>query len=337
MESNKSKPASIWKDAVMNLIYTLSPTHCGIGQTAASVDLPIARDAVTGFPFLPATALKGVAREAFETHDRYKDSIFKDLVTALFGPELDEQETQAGQSAALSASGLAFTEGRLVAYPVRALSRPFFHVTCPLILDNLARDARLLGSFGLEIPDIPSDRVVVADAALDGRSLVLEDLCYKGKEVSHDSGVEQFAGQLGRMLPDVESAAARRLESGLVILPDAEFCDLMQRAVPVVARTRLTKGKTADKWKNPDTDRIESGSLWYEEHLPADTLFISFTGHRRQVFMHNTRENRQAVVTDPLKELTEFWKSVPMVQIGGNETIGYGFSLWEILNGKGGR
>ena len=44
-------------------IYLLAPTHVGTGQAAGAVDLPIARERHTGHPYLPATALKGVARD----------------------------------------------------------------------------------------------------------------------------------------------------------------------------------------------------------------------------------------------------------------------------------
>ncbi len=323
--ANPSPLTGIWKDARLNFIYTISPTHCGIGQTASSVDLPIARNVVTGFPILPATALKGVAREMFERHEKFgKDKTFNEMVNTLFGPDLSSQEAKSNQSADLKAAALSFTEGRMVAYPVRCLSRPFLHVTCPLILENLARDVRLLGNFDLPFPKIKSGLVYVADPALDGQTLVLEDLCYNGKSVSHHSDVEAFAGKLGEFFPASESAAAGRLKTGLVIIPDEEFNDLIQRSIPVVARTVLSKNKTAD-------------NLWYEEHLPPDTLFISFTGHRRQVSLHNTGKKDDASEgAKPLEVMKQFWDEFSMVQIGGNETIGNGFCIWEMISPKGG-
>ncbi|HSR52011.1 MAG TPA: RAMP superfamily CRISPR-associated protein, partial [Acidobacteriota bacterium] len=59
---------SAWNDGTLTAIYTLGPVHCGTGQTTGAVDLPIARDSSTDLPILPATSLKGVAREAFEAN-----------------------------------------------------------------------------------------------------------------------------------------------------------------------------------------------------------------------------------------------------------------------------
>ena len=49
---------NVWLDCLLTGIYTLTPIHCGTGQTTDAVDLPVARDAATGFPILPATSLE---------------------------------------------------------------------------------------------------------------------------------------------------------------------------------------------------------------------------------------------------------------------------------------
>lgn len=46
---------NVWKNTALIGIYTLTPTHFGTGQTTGAIDLPIARDASTDFPVLPAT------------------------------------------------------------------------------------------------------------------------------------------------------------------------------------------------------------------------------------------------------------------------------------------
>ncbi len=334
-KNNPTRKTNVWKESAMCFLYTLTPTHCGIGQTASSVDLPIARDVVSGMPILPATALKGVAREACE-----KDPEFKNLVSALFGPEIEIQEERANASGDLFAAGLAFTEGRLVAYPVRSLNHPFLHVTCPLILEMLARDARLIGNFDPPTPDLSDamDRVHVADKGLSDRPLGIEDLIYDAGEVHYNEQVADFAHWLAENLPASEQAAKKRLRKGIVVIPDNEFCDLIQRTVPVRARTRLTKGKTADKWLNPETGETESGNLWYEEYLPSDTVFIAFIGRRRQIILQNNdKDSNQEKQIFSLDDFINRWKEVSVVQIGGNETIGNGICLWQMQSGKGGQ
>ena len=67
-------------------IYTLTPTHCGSGQAAGAVDLPIIREAHTRFPILPATAIKGVARQFVERRAPALDwADFENAVYAVAG------------------------------------------------------------------------------------------------------------------------------------------------------------------------------------------------------------------------------------------------------------
>lgn len=338
MTKNSNNLPRVWKDSAMSAIYTLTPTHCGIGQAAASVDLPIARDAASGFPILPATSLKGVAREYFEGQDA--SVVNPKLTEALFGPSLDNQEERANSSQALQAGGLAFTEGRLAAWPARSLNRPFLHATCPLIIDKLVQDARLLlGREELPKPAITwqANRAYVGDKELAGKALVIEDLCYAGEEVVFSNEVAAYAAALARLLPEVESDTAARLEKGLVVVPDDEFQDLLQRTVPVAARTKLTGGKTTDEWVDPKTGiKDDSGNLWYEEYLPSDCLFIAFIGQRRQVYLLNDNDNRPGgePVPDPIGKFINIWNRLPFIQIGGNETVGQGLCLWRVSGGK---
>lgn len=329
-ESDTNAVPRVWKDSAMSAIYTLTPTHCGIGQAAASVDLPIARDVATGFPVLPATSLKGVARECFEDKEINGD---QKLTEALFGPSLEEREDRANKAKPLQAAGLSFTEGRLVAWPARSLNRPFLHTTCPLIIDKLVQDARLLGRGSLPKPKIKgSDNLAyVSDKELDGKALVIEDLCYAANEVLFDEDLAGFAAALAALLPPSETDTAARLKAGLVVIPDADFQDLLQRTVPVAARTLLTGGKTTDKWFNPRTKVTESGNLWYEEYLPADCLFVAFVGQRRQVYMQNDADDKQRLpIVDPIGKFIEIWRKISFVQIGGNETVGNGLCLWNV-------
>lgn len=328
----------VWKDSRMNLIYTLTPTHCGTGQTGSGVDLPIARDVVTGVPILPATAIKGVVREKFENHENFKDKEFKNLVYSLFGPDIDKQEQISQETEDIFASALAFTEARLVAFPVRSLNRPFFWVTCPLIMETLARDAKLIGNMEIEIPELDGSlgNVYVSDESLNKTTIVIEDLCFSQGEVVYDGKASVFAEMLSDYLLPIEQKAAKRLKNNLVIIPDNEFCDLIKRGIPVIARTKLTGGKTADEWKNPETGEKEKGNLWYEEFLPSDSLFISFTGQRRHVYTNNNHK-KNTIIESPLSELNKYWKEDEVIQIGGNETIGYGLCLWNMIDSKGGK
>lgn len=324
----------IWHDSALYSIYTLSPTHCGTGQATGAVDLPIARDRGTGFPVIPATMLKGVAREAFEKALPKGEK--NPEVIRLFGPVLDKAEGRDGETDPDSgprAGALAFTEARLLAYPARSLNRAFLHATCPLILERFRRDLNLLGrpEF-LDGTSPPADwrlyTAYAADRDLAGKALVIEDLVYPPEQVLHSPALETLAARLAELLPATEAGARKRLGEGLVLLPDTDLQDLLSRAVPVRARIALTGGKTTDRWYNEDSGQTESGNLWYEEHLPSDCLFAAFVGERRQGSFAEgpAATGRQGA----LRIFRDQGRLLETVQIGGNETVGQGLCAWTL-------
>jgi CRISPR-associated protein Cmr4 len=315
---------SVWKETNLIGVYTLTPTHCGTGQTTGAIDLPIARDQSTGFPVLPATGLKGVARDYLTLGAVLSSEAIDDL----FGKSLDDSN----QADTLVAGRLAFTEARLVAYPVRSLNRPFLHVTCPLILERLVRDLRALGCEDLlgtnwQLPKADTAKVLVADENLNNKALVLEDLVYQGNEVAHWPDLAMLAASLATLLPAEETDSRTRLRDGLVVIPDTDFTDLMQRIIPVQARIKLTAGKTTDKWENPEGE-VESGNLWYEEHLPPDCLFVFFVGERRQRSFAGSQSSKAA--NNNLETFRQQTSHLRVVQIGGNETVGQGLCYWTL-------
>jgi CRISPR-associated protein Cmr4 len=308
-----------WQQVALTSIYTISPTHCGSGEPVGAVDLPIAREPHTGFPVLPASALKGVARDCFEEGDpkRAKDPQVEKLFGSLAQAGIDE----------LKPGGLTFTDARIVAYPARSLGRPFLHVTCPAILEQLRRDLRALNCESLlALKDVPPHApgraaVTVSDKALLGKTLVIEDLVYQANELTAPDWTAALAKALSGLLPQTEADTAARLARGLVVLPDEDFSALMRR-IPVRARIQLTPGKTTSTWKGED-GKEHSGNLWYEEFLPPECLFLSFVGERRL----GQRRLDEVGALDTLMEKPE---RLAVVQFGGNETVGQGLCLWQL-------
>mgnify|MGYP000629797359 CR=1 FL=1 len=316
---------SVWTDTALLGIYTLSPTHCGTGQATGAIDLPVARDASTGFPVLPATGIKGVARDSLSAPIGPLD---KKIVDELFGPEITSDDTRG----ALIAGKLAFTEARLVAYPARSFGRPFLHVTCPLILERLARDLRYVGRGDDFLPEnwhtpgATDVRALVSDPAWVDRGLVLEGLVYGPDDVGVHPQLKEFGGRLAELLPSEEEESRERLRSGLVVIPDADFRALMDRAVPVQARIHLTKGKTTGRWRDPNTGLDDnSGNLWYEEHLPSECLFLALVGERRSRVVQKGGEHESG--GHGLHTLKDNANALRTIQIGGNETVGQGLCL----------
>ena len=327
------------RDVRLYGIYTISPLHCGTGQTAGAVDLPVARESHTGLPFVPGSSLKGVARDVLEMHDeRHVEGLFGSAPPQPGGSEDDDDETRSHRhdgGATLKAGNLLFTDARLLALPVRSLQRSFLYVTSPLVLLRLERE---LGAFGVEdvlparwVCPRPrgadaggegSDRqALVADRSLEGQSLVLEDLCYDAGQVVRQALVGELAERLVGLLAADEALGRHLLPSGLVVVPDEDLCDLAQRTLPVVARTQLTPGKTTDTWRDESTNKEYSGNLWYEEALSPDTLLYAFVG------APDLDRNWSGPGT-PGARLQGEAANLRRVQIGGNETVGAGQCWW---------
>ncbi|NIA10430.1 MAG: type III-B CRISPR module RAMP protein Cmr4 [Nitrospiraceae bacterium] len=308
---------------ILSGIYNITPLHCGTGQTTGAVDLPIARDSSTGFPVLPATTLKGVAR-FYCSREWDGKGIEKALVDKLFGPTVEDVDgdEQAGEKrpVSLEAGALIFSEGRLLAYPVRSLNRPFFHITCPLILDRLERDLEALkvdgGNNSLpetwrqEQEGIKRDKAYVAQKDYAQKALVLEDLVYGPEEVIEFSPLNELAKWLCRLLPEKDKKTRKYLETGLVLIPDEDFADLMQRVIPVQPHIKLVENKTSD-------------NLWYAEALPSDCLFFAIITQRPGHKNHNN---------NPVEKMRNGFGYLEYVQIGGNETVGNGLCYWTLLN-----
>lgn len=309
-------------DSMITVIYTLTPTHCGTGQATGAIDLPIAREVHTGLPVIPASSLKGAlaARKTWNEGDEH---------ARYFGfaaASDDEGQKNGGEkkSPESSAGSIVFMEGRLVLYPVRSLQRPFLYVTCPLILERLDRDARAL-EIASELGEkwaplialLKESRGALKDAAwvsskgLAGQTLVLEDLVYTGQEVKEQSGLQAVAEFLAARLPKDEAATVELLEENLVLLGNEAFLELVNRAVPVQARIRLDRATK--------TTSNGDGNLWYEEHLPADCVFVSLITTRHGLF-----ENRASV----LRSFEKKFADKKVIQLGGNETVGQGLCFW---------
>jgi CRISPR-associated protein Cmr4 len=295
-------------DANFTGLYTLTPTHCGTGQTSGAVDLPIARETHTGFPVLPASGLKGAARHAF------RDRMGQEDVRWLFGSDVNQREASVDRSE-MTPGALIILEGRLLLYPVRSLQRPFFYATCPLILERLDRDLRALGldppASDWKPPDFHRG-VRVTDESLVGEPLVVEDLAYTANEVGALPDAEQVTRLFSALLPAEEATTRKRLTQSLVVLDNNDFADVVRRVVPVQARIRLTDDKTTSG---------EGGNLWYEETIPSDCLFGVFITKRSGLRLSESGR-------DPCQLFLDHLGTVKSMQIGGHETVGQGYCWW---------
>ncbi len=307
-----------WAASVMLALYAETPLHPGSGQSPGVVDLPVQRERHTHFPIVPATSLKGSLRRVAERH-----WVGEKMADVLFGPRPQ------GGGNELHAGALAFADARVLAFPVRSMSDVFLWVTCPLVLGRLARDLRLIGA---ETPGLfLASAVHPGEGEIwvaDGRTgtVVLEDLSFQATSLD---GWGSVGGRLAGFLPtgEAHSLYREKFARHLALINDSDFTYLVRNATQVTARIALNEQKTTSG---------NGGNLWYEETLPADTLFTML------VLAEAPRapEGQRVGATCALDIRDRFLELVGgdpcFVQVGGNETVGQGWCAMRVVNEEGG-
>lgn len=254
----------------MLYVHALSPLHSGIGQSTGVIDLPVARETTTNWPYLPGSTIKGILRDACEppgdADPRVKPTEAepeRQTWEELFGPPTVRASEGAGR--------LWFTDARLLCLPVRSYYGTFAWVTCPLALQRWAHDHR---TAGLTSPDLPTGRlqaltpetiVVAQGSALvppgEGAAAVLEDLDLALLGGPNGSVTALAKAIAAAAIADAAWRAAFVPRFGIVA--NDVFAFLSETATEVIARVRL----------NPATKTTDGGALWYEEVVPPEALF----------------------------------------------------------------
>jgi CRISPR-associated protein Cmr4 len=295
--------------------------HPGSGTALGTVDLPVQRERHTRWPTIPGSALKGVLRDrcrekaaasledeldldgnlvrsrrrkANETHER---------LLAAFGPgKVEESSSHAG--------ALSITDARILAFPVRSLRGVFAWVTCPAVLLRLGRDLKVAGLPGLPAFAAQLDErsaLCAADSPLrvDGNKLVLEEFEYTC------IGIADVAAWFAQHASSDEPTR-QRLRSHLVVLSDDPFSHFARNATEIVARVGL----------DYETKTVKQGALFYQEFLPAETIFYAL------VLASASRFAKLKLPADEvLAYLGEHLPAGTVLQIGGDETTGKGLCL----------
>jgi CRISPR-associated protein Cmr4 len=213
-----------------------TPLHYGAGQSLGVVDLPVAREATTGYPVVFGSGVKGSLREAAASQGLDTN--------LLFGSVQD-------------AGALVVTDAQLLLLPIRGLERYYWWATSPALLERWERARSLAGlpPRGIAIPDVSVERMLTAD--LSGTAF-LEEIQFQADK---SDAVELIASMLGELIGD--DHAAGRLRHQLAVVSDEDMRYLCRHALPVNPHNAL------------DRDTKGSTNLWFEEVLPMDTLLYT--------------------------------------------------------------
>jgi len=222
------------KNMILGLLAETS-LHPGTEQSTGAVDLPVAREASTGYPVIVGSGLKGALRDA--ARQRKIENI-----DSVFGKQND-------------AGGVSVTDARLLLLPVRSLTGHFKLVTCPYILERFKRDMALAGqTVSFDIPE-PRREHAVSEEKVE--NLFLEEISFQVQT----KDLKDVAKAIGSLVRYPETQ--RRLEGQITVLTDDEFSYFADYGLQVNARNNL------------DETTKTSKNLWYEETLPSDSLYYS--------------------------------------------------------------
>jgi|LSQX01.2.fsa_nt_gb CRISPR-associated protein Cmr4 len=274
------------KSAIIGVLSETS-LHPGSGQTSGAIDLPVAREKTTNYPVIPGSSFKGALRD-------YAEQLSADA-NFLFG-EPD------------SAGVIAVTDARLLLLPVRSLNTHFVWVTCPYLIERYRRDCEL-AAISTPLPELPAVELRTGQALAEKQfdtELYLEELVFKVMQTNLSSLVDAFS-------PLIKHESVRnRLKDSLVVISDDEFNYFASYCLAVNARNVLKK------------ETKTSGNLWYEEAIPADTLFYAL------LISRPVGGQNEAINT-----VKELFKKRPYLQVGGNETVGQGWCAVSFISDGG--
>ncbi len=289
-------------------IHALTPLHVGVGRGIGFIDLPIMREKVTQWPLVPGSAIKGVLADHFGATEEARDKEDEKgrLLRAAFGradPKGEKKESA-------NSGSLVFTDARLVCLPVRSLYGTFAWVTSPLVLKRLKRDIETtikvkelpsledIEAEQLQIPD--EDSSVIFDK--ESKKSYFEDLDFITKS---DEKTKIWAEHLAEWIFPNDELWQNEFKKRFAVLSDDTFNFLCEMGTEVQAHVRIA----------PDKKTVQSGALWYEEFLPAETILGGLVWSE-QVFPKNGATSTQLIEQYCSKDLK--------LQIGGKATAGKG-------------
>lgn len=229
-------------------LHAITPLHVGAGRGLGYIDLPIAREKVTTWPYIPGSSVKGVMAEHFGASD--EDSRKKEEnkhLKAAFGTSGSDNDSSAG--------ALVFTDANILCLPVRSFYGTFAWIASPFCLRR--------AGMNISLPNFPreADVFTANDSALtdDNGKIYLEDLDINTRKIN-EAG--KIANDIAASLFSDNAELRKLFAERFAIVSDDLFTFLCESGTEVNAHIRI----------DSKTGIVKDGALWYEESLPVDTI-----------------------------------------------------------------
>ena len=323
----------MFQEASLLFLRAVTSLHPGSGSEVKFVDLPVQRERFTAFPKIEGSSFKGAVRAAVESSLCCRGAEDLKIVERIFGAAAGGKEKSG------HAGALAFTDARLLLFPVRSLKGTFVWLTCPYVLKRWQWEIETFSSFSsslgaFRIP-VPQPTTVSGDGALIGGSGQKQP-SQNGRtrlalaEFAFDAGISEECERLAKMLGGIlfspeEEALKSEFVKRVAVLEDDVFVNFVTLFTEVNARIRISaRTGTAD---------ADASALWYEENVPPETVFYSFclAGEERVSDGRSGSESREkqgAARRLSASEVMAFIKDEgnlpPVFTLGGSKTTGSG-------------
>lgn len=286
-------------------IHCVSPVHVGAGQGIGIIDMPIIRERVTEWPYIPGSTSKGAHREEFR-----RNGGDDEWLRSAFGSRSEDGLEMEDSG---NAGSLVFSDAKMLAFPVASVYGIYAYVTCPLVLRRLEQDSSAVGlpinsRINMNVlENFTDEEVLIAD---QGKSVVvnqegkveLDEFTFSAKRCTE---VTKLAQWIGAQVGSSQSGMANMLEQRLIIVSDNAFQYFVTMCCEIVPRIRIDHhSKTASR-----------GALWQEEYIPAEALLygLLWSDH---VYSGHSNLTPQLI----LNKL----QGARTLQIGGNASVGKG-------------
>jgi CRISPR-associated protein Cmr4 len=277
-------------------IHCLSAVHVGDGSSTGTIDLPIQREKVTGFPIFRDSSLRGAIRSHFE----------EDTATAKdehFIPTFGNRDNGDSHSA------LEVFPAHLLFFPVRSYKGLFAWVTCPYILKRYQAASQKFGTatFDYDFPTAIADQHIYATEKLiigNSSKVGLEEFLFEAQPFEAFSSLATYFAKATKI---------ERLATHCAMVSDSVFGYMARLFTEKVTRNKI----------DIETGVAADGALFNEEFLPEQCVLYTTLGFSNEFSKKENRKKDHEIQ----KYVNE--NVVGTLSIGGDKSIGKG--LIEIL------
>jgi CRISPR-associated protein Cmr4 len=286
------------------LVHAVSPVHVGTGSGIGYIDLPLARESVTNWPYIPGSAIKGVLSDHYGAADPALRRANPSL-RAAFGVADD------GQATGNNSGALVFSDANILLMPIRSIYGTFAWATCELALCRFGRD---LEACGRVVPPLTFSQTMASRPQNPRSALLPPTPPNAGTVYLADADIVTelsgpaltWANTIADLLFTPASPWRSLFLSRFIVLPDDMFNFFSEKGTEVTTRVRI----------DPATSTVAPGALWTEESLPAESILAGIAWCD-QVY------HESSAIT-PGQLLDSYCAGEKSLQVGGKATVGKG-------------